>query len=148
LNTVSIQTRIDIESPVLKNIERFCILVLKELDVDNWEVSLLFCGEKYMRELNKRYRGIDSSTDVLSFPQEGGFDTHPVYYAGDIVISLEDCRRQAEERECSAEGELKQLIAHGLLHLRGFDHQSAREEKQMFEKQENIITKFKEVRIF
>jgi probable rRNA maturation factor len=85
-----------------------------------------------MIELNKFFRGIDSTTDVLSFPMSeppavaGGFSLDPVQppttvggsdFLGDIVISVEQAALQAKENKLSLENEIKQLILHGLLHL-------------------------------
>ncbi len=154
MNTVSIEIQQEgpdsgvNEKAVLQNIKVFCSRVLEKLAIDKWEVSLLLCGKAYMHELNKKYRNIDDSTDVLSFSQEGGFDDHPVFYAGDIVVSLEDCREQAERNGVGMEQELKRLIVHGLLHLMGFDHTSDKEEREMLEKQDEIVKNLEEVRIF
>jgi probable rRNA maturation factor len=84
-----------------------------------------------MTELNKFFRGKDSTTDVLSFPHEsdpadvpvsaGGF---PENFLGDIVISVEQAERQAKENKLPLENEIKQLILHGVLHLCGYDHET------------------------
>ena len=82
-----------------------------------------------LRELNRRYRGIDASTDVLSFAQregEGLCDTHAL---GDVVISVEQAARQAPRGDVIAE--LVRLLAHGLCHLRGFDHGRRADAEQM-----------------
>lgn len=85
------------------------------------EVSVLLVNDAAMRRLNHRYRGIDRTTDVLSFPQ-GPFPAAPLFL-GDIVISLPQARRQAYEYQTPFKRELARLLVHGLLHLLGYDHE-------------------------
>lgn len=87
--------------------------------------SVAFVSDRRMTELNKLFRGKDSTTDVLSFPHEADeFETHEGHFLGDIVISAEQAERQAKENKLSLENEIKQLILHGLLHLSGYDHET------------------------
>jgi len=81
------------------------------------DVSILLCGDERIAELNRRYRGIDRPTDVLSFPrgEKGAL-------SGDIAISLETLARNAAAYGVSRDEELKRLAIHGLLHLAGMDH--------------------------
>jgi len=86
-------------------------------------VSLLVCGDTQMRRLNRGWRGKDEPTDVLSFPAgPGGF-------LGDIVISLDTARRQAKAWPLRVE--LRRLLAHGMCHCQGYDHESAAEARRM-----------------
>ncbi|HEX6127335.1 MAG TPA: rRNA maturation RNase YbeY [Pyrinomonadaceae bacterium] len=103
--------------------------------------SVAFISDRRMKELNRFFRGKDSTTDVLSFPHEpdefvqnAGFsplsadqppesETQDVYL-GDIVISVEQAQKQAAENGLTLENEIKQLILHGLLHLCGHDHET------------------------
>jgi probable rRNA maturation factor len=80
-----------------------------------------FCGDPAMRRLNRELRGKDKTTDVLSFP--GGV-TPEGYHLGDIVISLPQARRQAEEAGHSLGRELRILLLHGVLHCLGHDHET------------------------
>ena len=77
-----------------------------------------------MKELNTFYRGNDSTTDVLSFPHRADEFDPNMGNLGDIVISAEQAARQAKENGLSLDGEIKQLILHGLLHLCGYDHET------------------------
>ena len=104
------------------------------------EFSVAFVSDRRMKELNRFFRGKDSTTDVLSFPHEADeFDSgafagdadQPTVpegvmptFLGDIVISVEQAARQAEENGLTLENEIKQLILHGLLHLCGYDHET------------------------
>jgi probable rRNA maturation factor len=88
-------------------------------------LTVRLAGPAEMRRLNRRYRRQDRATDVLSFSlgerlPGGGL------YAGDVLICLPVARRQARENGQSLERELLLLMIHGLLHLRGFDHESDR----------------------
>jgi probable rRNA maturation factor len=77
-----------------------------------------------MRSLNRRYRGIDRATDVLSFSQrEGQYAGIRPDILGDIVISVPTAVRQAQERNYSLSHEIERLLVHGLLHLLGYDHE-------------------------
>jgi len=94
--------------------------VLKHL-----EVGVLLVNDAGMRRLNCLYRGIDRTTDVLSFPlltnEKRPFTSHLLL--GDIVISLPQAGRQAAEYEATFYQELSRLLVHGLLHLLGYDHE-------------------------
>lgn len=111
---------------------------------DSAEVSVTFVDNEKIRELNKIHRKIDRETDVLSFPAftEDGFEVNPENDAvilGDIVISLEKAKAQSEEYGHSLKREIAFLTAHSLFHLLGYDHETEEEEKEMFEKQENVL---------
>lgn len=82
--------------------------------------AVRFCGDREMRRVNRTYRGQDKTTDVLSFPGDGGDDGH----LGDVLISVPAARRQAVERGHPAEREIKVLLLHGVLHCLGYDHET------------------------
>lgn len=116
------------------------------------EVSIVLCDNAGIKELNRDYRGIDEPTDVLSFPQEElgegedvvlqrtpDFD-EPVIL-GDVVISLEKAVEQAESYGHSFKREVGFLLAHGLLHLLGMDHETEEERCHMREREEQILAK-------
>jgi len=111
--------------------------LLKKLELpETAEISVLFTDDKNMRELNRSYRNIDKTTDVLSFPQ--GFDDNN-HVLGDILISLDSALRQAETYQVDAENEIERLLVHGILHLLGYDHMEKRERLIMREKENNLI---------
>ncbi len=83
--------------------------------------TVRFVGDREMRELNGRYRGLDRTTDVLSFPGERTPEGH---HLGDVAISIPAARRQAAELGHALERELKCLLLHGVLHCLGHDHES------------------------
>jgi probable rRNA maturation factor len=104
-------------------------------------VSVLLVGDRRMREMNRTYRGLDRTTDVLSFSQlEGSLLQHESAELGDIVISPAQAKQQAHERGTTFNQELALLLVHGLLHLIGYDHEKNRyEAKKMREKESELI---------
>lgn len=114
------------------------------------EISLTFTDNEGIRTINNEFRGIDNATDVLSFPMlefdddetDAEFETeNGMVLLGDIVISVERAREQAEQLNHSLRRELAFLTAHSMLHLLGYDHVDDEEgEKLMIEKQNNVLT--------
>jgi probable rRNA maturation factor len=89
------------------------------------ELSIALVSDREMRALNRRWRGKDTTTDVLSFPlQEEGF-------LGEVVISMAAARRQSREGGWPLAAELRRLLAHGILHCRGYDHHRAADARRM-----------------
>ena len=107
--------------------------MLAALRLERAELSLMLCDDRTMRVLNRRHRGLDRSTDVLAFAIEEGpaMPSPGTRLLGDVVISLPTALRQAREQGRSALAEATMLLAHGLLHLLGFDHRTAPEERRM-----------------
>jgi len=100
---------------------RLAQAALGELGHGNAELSVLLCGDRFIRDLNLRFRGIDAPTDVLSFEQESTVAGRgPIL--GDVVISLDTARRQARRRNVPESAEIRELLLHGILHLLGRDH--------------------------
>ena len=102
------------------------------------EVSVLFCDDDYIRELNLQYRNNHKPTDVLSFPQESPV-IGDVWLLGDIVISLETVARRWPDDPAAMRQEVRLLFCHGLLHLLGYDHQNAGDRDIMIAKQANAL---------
>lgn len=144
MNRIEITAEIDVSEETIDKTEIFCKKLLDALKTEGWEVSILFCDDVYIRQLNKQYRSIDAATDVLSFPQGEQYHEGETYYAGDIIISLDSCRIQAEELGISTDEELKRLIVHGILHLRGMDHRTDTTYDEMMELQEKLLAQLSE----
>jgi probable rRNA maturation factor len=106
------------------------------------ELSLLFVGDRKMRELNRDYRGIKKTTDVLSFEASIPFIRgSAAHILGDIVISVPKAESQAEEYGTGFYQEINRLLIHGTLHLLGYDHeQSSYEAGKMREKEQEILS--------
>jgi probable rRNA maturation factor len=108
----------------------------------NAEVSVLLVGDTAMRSLNRRYRGKDRTTDVLSFPlREGRFSRIQPHVLGDIVLSLPAAARQAKAAGEPRRVEIERLLVHGYLHLLGYDHEESRVEAGRMEVRERRLRK-------
>ena len=126
-------------------------IIDKTLEMENVlssNFAIVFIDDEKMHELNKNYRGIDRTTDVLSFAFE---DNNKICYnirqLGEIYVSIPKMQEQAKEYGHSEKRELAFLVVHGLLHLLGYDHTlGIEEEKEMFEKQELVLNEFEETR--
>ena len=98
--------------------------------------------------LNKTYRGIDRTTDVLSFAYEDNETVEcDIRMLGEIFVSIPKMKEQAKEYGHSETRELSFLVVHGILHLLGYDHTlGEKEEKEMFSRQELVLNEFEETR--
>lgn len=115
------------------NLKKGIQKLLKYLKLsDKTEVCVSFIDDKVMRELNKKYKGVDRTTDVLSFCQDGDL-------LGDIVISFETARRHAVIYNTTVEQEVERLLVHGVLHLVGYDHSKQSERKVMRDKEKELL---------
>ena len=107
------------------------------------ELSVVLCDNTYIHELNKTYRNIDRPTDVLSFAlnegEEEGYDGPDTKLLGDIVISLNKTREQADEYGHSFERELAYLTVHGMLHILGYDHMTDEDKTEMRKEEEFVL---------
>lgn len=115
--------------------------VKKVLDIKgfkNWELSVLFCNNSYIKTLNAQYRSKDEATDVLSFPL-GEYSPAGYFLAGDIVISLDALKENSGFFKVSHDEELRRLLVHGLLHLSGEDHKTNNAGESMLKCQEEIL---------
>jgi probable rRNA maturation factor len=90
------------------------------------DLTVAFVSDRRIKELNNIFRDKNRPTDVLSFPYEPDqYDyLETENFLGDIVISVEQAQRQAQENNLTLENEIKQLILHGILHLVGYDHET------------------------
>ena len=116
---------------------------LKTLSIeDDVEVSCVLVDDERIHEINREYRHIDRSTDVISFAME---DNDQFYVEGmprtlgDIFISVDHAKKQAEEYGHSLRREMCFLFTHGILHLLGYDHMTDEQEKEMFGLQDEIL---------
>lgn len=109
------------------------------------ELSLILCDGPWIRAVNRRWRGIDRPTDVLSFPlhelKPGRIP--PAGAVGDIVICLPVLRREARRLGVAVEAHMRLLLVHGLLHLLGHDHDAPAREKLMQRRERELIEAIK-----
>ncbi len=107
------------------------------------ELSIVLADDATVRELNRAYRAVDATTDVLSFAQrEGEAFARPegaAPHLGDVVISLDTARRQAAEQGVSLQDETAHLLVHGILHLLGYDHERASDAAVMQAREEAVL---------
>lgn len=127
----------DIIEEVLKSI------LIDELDSLDCEISISLVDNKEIKDLNREYRNIDRETDVLSFPMDQDFNIPGVVLLGDIIISMEKAKEQAEEFSHSLEREIAYLTAHSLYHLLGYDHMEEEEKIEMRKKEKSTMKKLK-----
>lgn len=148
---VSVQEGIR-EPEWLDAVQGFIQTAAGALNFDGEEISVLFCNDEYMQELNKSYRNIDAPTDVLSFENDEEYEDEEGKWkcVGDIAISLDTLPVNAEYFNEDTNAELKRLLVHGLLHLNGMDHgeehiqAGVAPECEMLVLQENILEKLKD----
>ena len=112
-------------------------LKLAKHDLD-FEIDVVTVGPKRMQELNNRYRQVNKPTDVLSFGWQQDKKLQ-AGFLGEIFLCLPIIRQQAKDNNVELKEELIRLIAHGTLHLVGFDHCTVKQEKEMFALQEKVV---------
>ena len=128
-------------------LRRAAASALSLLGLSSAELSITVTGDRKMRTLNRQYRGVDRTTDVLSFSMLEAEEAGPSEKAGgpplalgDIVISAPQAMRQAEELGHPLEDELIFLTVHGILHIIGYDHEAGpAEARKMYAKQREVI---------
>ncbi len=116
--------------------------ILKELQLDNVELSITLTDNENIRQINKQWRKKDRPTDVLSFPIDEKPPGYKYKILGDVIISLPFAKKQAEETGIPYQEEIIRLLTHGILHLLGYDHEVCpAEAKKMFDLQDRIVNR-------
>lgn len=134
-----------ISSQFLKKLASY--VLLKEKAPKNAEVSLALVEKEEIKKLNRKYRGENALTDVLSFPLKEEENKDEPFLLGEVIISPEVVRKQAQKYGNSFKKELSLLVVHGLLHLLGYNHQNSLESKVMRIREKTLLDKiFKENR--
>lgn len=114
----------------------------KEIFTKKIVVDFVFCDDKFIKKINKTYRNIDNPTDVISFAlyvdNKDEFDLEEINL-GEIIISVDTAKKQAVSNNHSLDNEIYYLVAHGLLHLLGFDHQTQQEYNFMVDVQNKVM---------
>ena len=135
----------------IKKVLKECFFT-ENLEKSKLYVSVTLTTPEHIKQINKKYRNIDKETDVLSFPM---FEKNEIQNLknlqfqdtlGDIVISIERVKAQAEEYGHSFERELAYMVVHGFYHLMGEDHIEEEDKIKMRTKEENILNKLKILR--
>lgn len=141
LNTYEIINNIDEEIEEVKSLNGLLDYSLNYLKLENVMFNIIIVDNDTIHSINKEYRGVDRPTDVISFALEDdtSFIETEFRILGDIYISIDKAREQAESYGHSLKREISFLTVHGLLHLLGYDHMNEEEEKEMFGLQELIL---------
>ena len=147
--TLLIDNRTDFEltDEIKEMLEKVCLKSLQYEEFnEDCEISLSIVTNDEIHDINKQLRNIDSPTDVLSFPQltfeegeEADVNENSEIVLGDIIISIDRAKEQAEEYGHSLKRELAFLSVHSMLHLMGYDHMVPEEEEDMFRRQKEIL---------
>lgn len=122
VDVVNLQQVVPIDIRALKRSAQKIALGTSEAKGRTFSVAII--SDERMIQLNEMFRGKNATTDVLSFPYEPDMFDPDRSNLGDIVISIEQAERQANENDLTLESEIDQLLLHGLLHLCGYDHEA------------------------
>ena len=145
MSNIEIFKEVEEEIKELDTVEKVLYSAIEKEKLENVSFNLIIVDNEYIHELNKTYRNIDRETDVITFALEDE-DTIIIpdeeRILGDIYISIDKAKQQAEEYGHSLLRELSFLAVHGFYHLLGYDHQTPEEEKVMFQKQEEVLESY------
>lgn len=142
MNELEIFNQTDEEISELEIVKDVLNYAIKKEKLENVIFNVIIVDNNYIHELNKNYRHIDRETDVITFALEDEKDMvipDDERVLGDIYISIDKARSQAEEYGHSLLRELSFLAVHGFYHLLGYDHMTKEEEEVMFSKQEEVL---------
>lgn len=139
LITVQDKFRENVADPILKSAAE---MVLLECEVpDSPSLLIRISDNEELKSLNLQYRGIDKTTDVLSFPTDFTDPDLESRYLGDVVIAYPKAEEQSQKRGHFVEAELQLLVVHGVLHLLGHDHVDQEQKEEMWSLQSRILEK-------
>lgn len=142
---IEIFNQVGEDIPELETVEKVLYSAIEKEGLEGINFNLIIVDNEYIHELNKNYRNIDRETDVITFALEDD-DTmvlpENVRVLGDIYISIDKARSQAEEYGHSFLREICFLAVHGFYHLLGYDHMTPEDEKVMFGKQEEVLSAY------
>lgn len=145
MNKIEIFNQTEEEVKELETVEKVLYSALEKEHMENTSFNLIIVDNNYIYELNKNYRHIDRETDVITFALEDE-DTVIIpddeRILGDVYISLDKAKAQAEEYGHSFLREICFLAVHGFYHLLGYDHMTEADEKVMFAKQEEVLNSY------
>ena len=141
MNYIEIVNEYDKEIENIEILRKFIEFSCNKLNLKNVMFNVIITNDKSINEINKKYRGIDRPTDVISFALEDNkqINIPEIRVLGDIYISYDKVKSQALEYNHSEKRELCFLAIHGLLHLLGYDHMVKEDEEKMFKLQKEIL---------
>ena len=145
MNKLEVFKQVEEEIIELEEVEKVLYKAMEKEGLENTSFNLIIVDNEYIHELNRNYRNIDRETDVITFALEDedslvvGLDERIL---GDIYISIDKARSQADEYGHGLLRELAFLAVHGFYHLLGYDHMTKEEEEIMFKKQEEVLLEY------
>jgi len=145
VNQIGIFNQTGQEVPQLDLVKKVLKKAMKIEHLKNTSFNLILVDDSYIHELNKTYRKIDRVTDVITFALEDDDKCllpKGKRVLGDIYISIDTAERQAKEYGHGLDRELCFLAVHGVYHLLGYDHMNEKDEKIMFQKQEEVLKEY------
>lgn len=135
----SLAKSIPIAPEILSDLERAGMQTLQQAGIQGSDLTIVITDDAELHELNHRFLGIDTPTDVLSFPTDETDPDSGVPYLGDILISYPRAVAQADAGRHPIQDELRLLVVHGVLHLLGHDHAEPDERDRMWELQGEVL---------
>ena len=125
----------------IKDIKNVLKIGLEKMNVENAYISIVIVNKEKIHEINKTYRKVDKTTDVISFAFEdnNGITPNEMRILGEIYLCIDKAKEQAKEYGHSDKREICYLCVHGLLHLLGYNHEKEEEKKIMRKKEEEIL---------
>jgi len=134
LGNISSDSKIELSS-----LKKLAQKILKDLG-EKGDLNIILVPDSFMRKLNQRYTNRKGTTDVLSFSfQENKTPKDKRAFLGEVYISVERIREQAEDYQVPFDQELRRLVAHGTLHLLGYEHKGKKDQEKMRKKEEGYI---------
>lgn len=123
----------------LSSLKKLAQKILKDLEEED-DLNIILVSDSFMRRLNQRFTRRKGTTDVLSFSFKEDKNTKAKRsLLGEVYISINRARKQARDYQTSFDQELKRLVAHGILHLLGYDHKTRKDLEKMREEEEKYI---------
>ena len=144
MNNINFFNETEKEIVDLDTLKELINYAVKKEKKEKIEFSIIFIDNKKMKTLNKRYRNINKTTDVLTFVLSENEDIidRGLELLGDIYISIDKAEEQSIEYGHSFLREVSFLMIHGFLHLLGYDHMNIKDERKMFDRQEEILNEY------
>ena len=143
MDSIGIFNQTEVEIEELDELRKVLEYAVKKEKLNEVEFNVIIVDNDYIHELNKNYRGIDRETDVISFALNDDETCNSfIRVLGDIYISIDKAKSQAEEYGHSLKRELSFLTVHGFLHLLGYDHMEKEDEIKMFSLQNEILKEY------
>jgi probable rRNA maturation factor len=137
---VVFQEKVNIDKKIIINSAQAVLKHQYGTQATAYELTIVVTNDEQIKVLNKQFRGIDTATDVLSFPADEVDPDDEKKYIGDIILSFPTAEKQSRGSGHILEDEIKLLVVHGVLHLMGFDHDSTTKKTEMWNAQKYILT--------